>query len=106
MITEQDLRAAIAECKGKRNPDANTCVKLAAFYIVRDHLYPAEADDGYSCSPPPNDVIEYSGDSEFVQAIRGLDIGQVIGVMDEAMEALQVLNPKFYASVIRKIQNF
>ena len=30
MITEHDLKEAIAECEGNRNPDARTCIKLAA----------------------------------------------------------------------------
>ena len=34
MITEQDLLEAIAECQGQRNPNANTCIKLAAYYII------------------------------------------------------------------------
>ncbi len=40
MITEHDLQEAIAECQGKRNPDANTCIKLAAFYTIKEHLFP------------------------------------------------------------------
>ena len=39
MITEKDLQEAIAECKGKRNPDSSTCIKLAAFLIIQEHLY-------------------------------------------------------------------
>lgn len=39
MITEQDLQAAIAECQGERNPNANTCIKLAAFYTIRRELF-------------------------------------------------------------------
>ena len=35
MITEMDLQEAIAECQGKRNPNADTCIKLAAFYIIK-----------------------------------------------------------------------
>lgn len=38
MITDQALQEAIAECNGKKNPDANTCMKLAAYYTIRDHL--------------------------------------------------------------------
>ena len=40
MITENDLQEAIAECEGVRNPTANTCLKLAAFYTIKDKLYP------------------------------------------------------------------
>ena len=40
MITEQDLQAAIAECEGVRNPTSNTCLKLAAYYTIKDKMYP------------------------------------------------------------------
>ena len=36
MITERDLIEAIAECEGERDPTAYTCLKLAAFYYLRD----------------------------------------------------------------------
>jgi hypothetical protein len=39
MITEKDLKEAIAECEGERNPNANTCIKLAAFYTILDNMY-------------------------------------------------------------------
>lgn len=102
MITEQDLQAAIAECKGKRNPDANTCIKLAAFYTIRDHLFP-QTEGGYSYAPPPTHEEIYDSGSEFSDAIKGLGTDDVLSVMDEAMEALKVLNAPFYASIIRKL---
>ena len=60
MITEHDLQAAIAECQGKRNPDASTCIKLAAFYTIRNHLFPETPEkqgpvtqERYSYAPAP-----------------------------------------------------
>ena len=109
MITEQDLQAAIAECKGVKAPNANTCIKLAAFYIIKEHLYPerdvTQANEGYSYDPPPEDpVIDINSDSEFAQAINGRTMEEIMPIMDEAMEALKVLNPRFYASIMRKIE--
>ena len=46
MITEKDLQEAIAECQGQRNPNANTCIKLAAFYTIRRELFGEEKDAG------------------------------------------------------------
>ena len=43
MITEKDLQDAIAECQGERKPNANTCIKLAAYFTIYDHLFPKEA---------------------------------------------------------------
>ena len=105
MITEQDLQAAIAECKGQRNPTANTCIKLAAFYILMDHMFPTgnEMEQvAYSYQAPP--VIDIDSDSEFAHAVNGRTSDEIMPIMDEAMEALQVLHPAFYKSIIRKIE--
>lgn len=108
MITEQDLQEAIAECKGQRNPNANTCIKLAAFYTIKEHLFPkdnvspSDLQERYSYDAPP--MIEYNGDSEFAQAIEGRAVDEIIPIIDEAMEALKVLNPQFYKSIMRKIE--
>lgn len=106
MITEQDLQAAIAECKGKRNPDSSTCIKLAAYYIVKEHLYPEAVEPvaetkvkGYSYAPA------YNSGTEFSDVVTGMEYYSVLAIMDEAMSALAVLNPNFYASIIRKLEN-
>ena len=44
MITEKDLQEAIAECIGQRNPNANTAIKLAAFYTIKRELYGEDKD--------------------------------------------------------------
>ena len=38
MITERDLLEAIAECEGTPKPNANTCVKLAAYYTILNNM--------------------------------------------------------------------
>ena len=107
MITERDLEEAIAECQGQRNPNANTCIKLAAFYTIRQHLFPTERVDP---EPAPSysyasGVINYDGDSEFAEAINGLDTQKVLAIIEEAMEAVSVLQPRLYDSIIRKLSD-
>lgn len=106
MITEQDLQAAIAECEGQRNPNANTCIKLAAFYTIRDHLFPQDqdhfADVGsmmYSRAAEP----EYESGTEFAQAVAGWSKSDLMPVVDELVTAVSVLNPRLYASFMRKL---
>lgn len=101
MITEKDLQEAIAECQGKRRPTASDCIKLAAFYTIRDHLYPDRFPD-YSFGLPA-DVIEYEGKSDFANAVNGKKINDVLYIMDDLMNALQVLNPKLYEGVMRQL---
>lgn len=105
MITEDDLKEAIAECEGQRNPSSNTCVKLAAFYTIKDKLYPEKQEDSgvrpvytYSRSAGP---IE----TEFKNAVEGLTESELIDLMDELMSTVKVVAPKLYAGVMRKLTN-
>lgn len=112
MITEHDLQEAIAECEGVRNPTANTCIKLAAFYTIQQHMF-GEKDDSsplqYSFAPKPTvedkaeSVVDYDGESEFLQVIHGKPAASVWAIIDELMSTLQVINPRLYDGVMRKI---
>ena len=109
MITEKDLRAAIAECQGARNPNANTCIKLAAFYTILNNLYPEKVEEpvdiGYSTMPSYDEYVpQIRSDSEFVNACSQKDIVAVLEVLDEHMEAIKLLYPKEYDSIIEKIK--
>lgn len=105
MITEHDLQEAIAECEGQRNPTANTCIKLAAFYTIKQNLFPKE-ESNYSFTPAPLENVnrvEYKGTSEFAQAIYGMPNDLAWSIMDDLMETLEIINPKLYNSIIRKV---
>ena len=106
MITEQDLQEAIAECEGVRNPNANTCIKLAAFYTIREHLFPVERavsyPERYSFADAP--TTTYRSDSEFGQTIAEMDIGDVLKIVDELMDTLHVMMPRLYDGVLRKLR--
>lgn len=115
MITEKDLQEAIAECKGKRNPDSSTCIKLAAFLIIQEHLYgkPPESETvpalpAYSYAAPPEQVetiIDYQSDTDFAAVIDGRRADDVWPVMEELMEVLRRTNKPLYNATIRKIQD-
>ena len=106
MITKQDLEEAIAECKGQRNPNANTCIKLAAFLTLQREMYGHAEVPAYSfASAPEPERITDVADSEFLQAVKGKDTESVMKIMDELMDSMQVLQPRIYDSVIRKVQN-
>ena len=66
MITERDLLEAIDECNGARSPNANTCIKLAAFYIILDHLYGDEPT--YSKAEEPAEIVKYRSETEWYTA--------------------------------------
>lgn len=118
MITEQALNEAIAEVQGKRDPNRQDCMMLAAFYTIQDHLYPPEnvkSVGGYSYSAQPEtaEIRQYSerrdtvgeyGDSDFLKAISGKDAEKCWLVMDDLMNTLWAINIRLYKEVLRQIQ--
>lgn len=111
MITKHDLLEAIAECQGVRSPNANTAIKLAAFYTILDHLedneQPAQsAVDSvplYSYSANGAENVMIDSNSEFAQAINGRLQSEVWPVIDELMTTLKVMNGRLYSGVMRKL---
>ena len=101
MITEQDLREAIAECQGERNPNANTCIKLAAYYTILNQITPQEYTQpmGYSGAG-----VTLASDTEFADCVNRMDLTEVLNLMDELMTTLSVLQPRLYASVMGKLR--
>lgn len=112
MITEYDLQEAIAECQGQRDPDAKTCIKLAAFYIIKDHLYPSETPvrdemPSYSYAPAPEPVetsITYTSDTDFGKMVEGRPAAKVWPLVDELVTTIQLVMPRVYDSFMRKLQ--
>lgn len=105
MITERDLQEAIAECQGARNPNANTCIKLASYYTILDHMStPTDVTPAYSLDSGPNDTINHIGDTEFLKTIEGSKVDSVLSVMDELMDTLRIISPRLYNGVMRKLK--
>lgn len=104
MITQQDLQQAIAECQGQRNPNASTCIKLAAYLTIQRELFGEEKDaeqyPAYSFAPA--DQVTANGDSEFCKLVNGRNQSEVIPIIDELMSTLQVIQPRLYDAVLRK----
>lgn len=108
MITEEALREAIAECQGVRNPNAGTCIKLASYYSILDHMKEGDATIAspnlYSHSTPPTlGVVDYSSNSAFFRMANGKDLDRVWSVVDELMTVLQAVNPRLYEGVLNKL---
>ena len=106
MITEQELHEAIAECQGQRNPNANTCIKLASFYTILDHMAekPSYSEmPKYSFANETENTVKYQSGTEFADAVYGKDVNEIMGIMDELMSTLSVINPPLYRSVMRRV---
>lgn len=106
MITEFDLDSAIAECQGAKNPNANTCIKLAAYYTIKKELFGDNIPEMplYSHDSHNAETITYSSGTEFAALIDGRNANDMWAIMDELMTMLQMLNPRLYNSVMRKIE--
>lgn len=106
MITEHELHEAIAECQGQRNPNANTCIKLASFYTILDHMAekPSYSEmPNYSFANETENTVKYQSGTEFADAVYGRDVDEIMGIMDELMSTLSVVNPPLYRSVMRRV---
>ena len=105
MITRNDLESAIAECQGKRNPDARTCIMLAAFYTIRREMFGEgkQAEHEYSFASAPVSMIQIDSGTEFAQTINGRDQAEVLPVLDELMDTLNVIQPRLYAAVMNRL---
>ena len=112
MIREEDLQEAIAECQGQRNPNANTAIKLAAFYTIRRELFGEGKDagplPGYSYAAQPETasepMIQNSSDSEFARLIDGRPQKEIWPLMDEMMDTIHAIHPRLYKAVMDRLR--
>ena len=110
MITEKDLQEAIAECQGQRNPNASTCIKLAAFYTIRRELFGEEKEAGplpgysYAMQTESEPMIENNSDSEFARMIDGRPQAEIWPLMDEMMDTIHAIHPRLYSAVMDRLR--
>ena len=110
MITEKDLQEAIAECQGQRNPNANTCIKLAAFYTIRRELFGEGKDAGplpgysYAMQTESEPMIMNDSDSEFARVIDVRPQAEIWPLMDEMMDTIHAIHPRLYSAVMDRLR--
>ena len=73
--------------------DYDTCERLACLYTVRNEMKQREAEKKALAS------------SDFLAASVGAPITDLMKVLDEHMEAIRVLYPKEYETVVSKIKS-
>lgn len=77
------------------------CEKLSILYNVKNGIVPNTKME----SPIESRNVAYSyASSEFMAAVQGAPIEQLLKILDEHFEVIQVLFPKEYDAVIRKIK--
>ena len=102
MITDLDWQDVIAKCQAVNKPNETAYLLLAAATYMTERNVKLDVPQvlGYSSSP----ATEYDSGSEFSDAARGKDTYELMEIMDELMEALQLLAPRMYAATIDKIK--
>lgn len=95
LITREDLLEAIEKCQGQKNPNANTCIKLAAYYTILDHT--PESPIGYSYASKPL--------TEFISIIRKKNLNEALLVLDNLMAELLEKEPNLYYAYMEELNN-
>lgn len=89
----QEIREEIKKLEDSETTYQN-CSKLSVLYSVVDHLDKTKTKE-----------VAYSyGSSEFLLAVSRAPIEEVMKIVDEHMDAIQLLYPKEYAAVVKKIK--
>jgi hypothetical protein len=107
LITENDLRQAIAECQGERSPNANTCIKLASYLTIQEHLFgEPDSSAAYAAQPEsqPIEGITYYSDTAFSRSVRGKDTDSILAIVDDLMTTLQAVCPRLYRITMRHFE--
>lgn len=74
---------------------------LASLYVVRDNL---SKDRKESVKTLKNDVKTHiDGDSDFIKMCNDVDIQKLFELLDEHMNALKVIYPKEYTTLMGRI---
>lgn len=112
MIYEKDLDESIARYQGETEPSIETCRKLAACLFVKKELFgnseqlPETRSYSYAAEPPTyNNIIQYDSGTEFSAKIDGCDADDVWPIIDELMSTIQIMAPRLYANVMRKLSH-
>lgn len=100
MITEKDLQAAIAECKGTRNPTANTCIRLAAYYTILQNMYGIEdTTPQYSMA---SRGVNIDSENELLRELQGKDETAVWSLIEDFINTVAVIEPRLYNAMLKK----
>ena len=104
----KEVEWAIAELENEESSKSGYLL-LSALYNIRDRMRGESArpaESGYSkAASPGGETLERYGQSDFLRAVSGKESAAAWAVMDELMETLQVVNPRAYGSVMRKLRN-
>lgn len=106
MITINDLDEAIAELQGRRSPTSTDCIKLAAYYTIRDNLTPEKpAETPLYSRTEPEGIITYTFKNKALNdGLNGRSVDYACWLIDELMTTCAVVDKKLYAFIEQKLK--
>ena len=99
MISMEQITGEIAALEEEK-PTHVTMQKLAALYTVRDHMTIDSKPIGATVSA---EAVPSVSESDFAKLIDGKPLYSVFPVIDELMDTLQIIQPRLYDGVMRKL---
>ena len=101
MISIEQINGEIAVLE-EQVPTHIIMQKLASLYVVRDHMVIPKTGEVRQDIP---DTLSVYGSSEFLKTIDGKSTRKVMLVVDELIDALQVLNPRLVSNFFEKLNS-
>lgn len=103
----KEIEWAISKLEEQETSE-NRYILLAALHICRDHMLghsqPEPSIAAYSeAAATEVEVLGQYGDSEFLRSVAGKDPAKVMAVIDDLLDALQVVNRRAYDNAMRKL---
>lgn len=104
----KEIEWAISELE-KEESSFPVYAKLANLYTVRNEMLgmssspPQTASYSGATDPIADGSVPRYGDSDFLKAVSGKNSEKAWLIMDDLMNALQVVNQRAYDNVIRKL---
>lgn len=94
MISLDTIEREILELEMRRDTTYAVCERLAWLYIVRDHL--TDRTDAQTTAKV--------GGTDFLDTCSEVPYVALMGVLDEHMTALSVVQPREYESIMTKLR--
>lgn len=94
-INLETIQREIQALEDSKVTSHSACQKLAALYVVTDHLSKKRMAEG---------VTPDMQGSDFLRACSGVRHEALMRVLDDHMSALSVLHPDMYTSLLDKVR--
>lgn len=99
MISLDAIETEIYDLESRGDTTYSLCERLAWLYIVRDHIRAGNS----GVAALSGNRTGYMNGSEFLELSSDVDFAALMEILNDHMEAVRVIAPKEYQSVMRKI---